>query len=188
MDAWLLCSKEDVMSLIPIKESEIEDFWSEAVEGMIRQHLGMPYLGKTQAITGEKHNGDGTIVLRVNKPPIDSVSSLVVDGATLLASDYHIFTTHIQLKYLTFTEGSLNVEINYTSGTTAIDSHIRLCAAAMIVAIVNYRRRFGADASIKWGTADQKQGESTPMAQQGLTEHLVNIMKKTLKRSRVRVY
>ena len=78
------------------------------------------------------------------------------------------------------------MKVSYVSGSSVMNDVVRLAAAAMIVAIVNYRKRSGADSSIKWGTADQKAGEETPNQNIGLTSHLVTIMKRLLKRARVR--
>lgn len=186
--AWTLCSKTDITDIHPIPQSELKDSWSEMVEGMIRLHMGEPYLGSTQAITDEYHDGDGTRLLWVRKPPIVSVESISVAGASLTAADYVVFQNFVQLKDRYFTAGNLNVTISYTSGAPVVDDNIRLCAAAMIVAIINYRKRQGADASLKWGSGlDMKAGEETPNTNVGLTSHLSRIMKQTLKRRRARV-
>ena len=186
--AWTLCSKEDVLNIQPIPKSELEDSWSEVVEALIRQHLGTPYLGSTQEITGEKHNGDGTQYMRVKSPPISAVSAIRINGASLLATDFVVHNNYIQLVYETFPRGNLNVEIDYTSGSTNIDPVTKLAASSMIVTIFNYKKRFGADASIKWSNPDKEKGESTPNQDLGLTEHLTSIMKQLLRRPVPRVY
>ena len=94
---------------------------------------------------------------------------------------------------LEFTPGNLNVSVTYVAGGgldpngLIADPLIRLTAAAMIVAIANYKGRAGADSSIKWGNADQKEGNSTPTFDVGLTSHLRRIMKNMLRRSRLRI-
>lgn len=180
--AWTLCSKQDVQTISPLQLVELKDEWSEMVEGLIKQHLGQPYLGTSQVITDEYHSGDGSPILRVSKPPIISIESLQVEGATIQASDYVVFNSYVQLKYDVFTNGNLTVKISYTSGSTTVPQPVRLAATAMIVAIINYNRRFGADASVKWGQPEQKLGEDDPNKQMGLTSHLSTIMKRTLRR------
>jgi hypothetical protein len=188
--AWTLCSKEDVVGITHAPESALEDFWSNTVEGLIRRHLGMPHLGEQVTVTDERHNGDGTYILLVRKPPIVSVSSLLLNGAALSASDYVVTDFSIQLLYTKFTKGILNVKVSYVSGSVDVDDIdpiISMTAAAMIAAIWNYRGRGGADASIKWGTAPAQEGEDTPNANVGLTSHLHTIMKRMLRRGRLRV-
>jgi hypothetical protein len=185
--AWTLCSKDDVMSLHPVTESELRDEWSEFVEGLIRQHMSSPYLGTSEVITNEYHDGDGSTVVFVGKAPIISVQSLVVNGVTLAASDYVIFPTYIQLSSMIFPEGNLNIVISYTSGSTGQDDVVRMAAAVMIVAIINFKKRFGADASVRFGNVDQKLGEDSANISVGLTDHLNAIMKRLLRRPSLRV-
>jgi hypothetical protein len=190
--SWTLCSKADVISIHPISEAQLPDLWSDAVEQLIREHLGQPGLGLAQNLYTESYSGDGTPVLTLRHLPIISVSSLSIDDEQI--TDYTVTKTGIQLNgELEFTPGNLNVSVTYvagggldTSGLIA-DPLIRLTAAAMVVAIANYRGRAGADSSIKWGNADQKEGNSTPTFDVGLTSHLRKIMKNMLRRSRLRI-
>jgi hypothetical protein len=46
--SWTLCSKADVISIHPISEAQLPDLWSDAVEQLIREHLGQPGLGLAQ--------------------------------------------------------------------------------------------------------------------------------------------
>lgn len=194
--AWTLCSKQDVVDIHPVPITDLKDSWSDMVEGLIRDYLGEPNLGVVEAVIDEWHNGDGTPVLRVKAPPIKSVTSLVLaseltmeDGSyvTLSASDYLVFPNFIQLKGMVFPQGLLNVKVSYESGKENDDQVVRLAATTMVVAIVNYRKRFGADSSIRWGAADPKAGEDSPNLNVGLTSHLVTIMKRVLRRNHVRV-
>jgi hypothetical protein len=185
--AWELATKEDVMSLHPVLEAELRDEWSDFAEGLVKQHMGQPYLGTSQVITDEYHDGDGSNILRPKNPPIISVQSLYMSDSLLSADEYVVFNTHLELKYKTFPRSVLNVKINYTSGKLVVDEITRLTTAAMIVAIVNYRKRYGSDASLKWSTLDQKGGEDDGNENFGLMSHLQGIMKTTLRRPRLRV-
>ena len=187
MAAWELCTKEDVGSLHPVNVAELEDSWSITVEALIRQHMGTPYLGSTQAITAEVHSGDNTQFLRVRKPPINSVTAVRINEVVVLPADYVVFPNHIQLENELFPRGNLNVQTDYVSGTTVIDPVVNLTATSMVVAVLNYRKRFGADSSIKWSNPETKSGESSPNVDLGLTEHLTAIMKQLLRRPVARV-
>jgi len=187
--AWTLCSKADVMSIHPISASALNDFWSETVEALIRQHLGTPYLGLQQVITSEKHDGDSSYLVIVKNPPIISVTSFIANDYLYPASEYEVRGNAVELLYQALPEGHLNVIITYVSGTPqqeAIDPVVRMTAAAMVVAIANYNSRAGADGSIKWGSAEQKEAEPTPTFKIGLTSNLVTIMKRMLRREKVR--
>lgn len=187
MAAWELCTKEDVTNMHPIPKGELEDSWSLQVEGLIRQHLGTPYLGAEVVITDEVHNGDGTPYLRVKDPPIVSVQDVRINGVSVLATDFIVQKNIIQLENEIFPRGNANVEIDYTAGGTDIDPVISLTAASMIVAIINYKKRFGADSSIKWSNKDSQTGEPTPNMTMGLPQHLRGIMRQLLRRDNPRV-
>ena len=180
--AWTLCDKQDVTSIHPILESELKDDWSNVVEALIRQHMGEPYLGLSQVITSEYYDGDGTYILRVKNPPIISVQSLYINDVLISSGDYVVFDSYIELRSEIFPEGVLNVKLSYTSGSIGVDDVVRLTAVAMIIAIINYRKRWGSDASLKWGDAEQKAGEQSPNYNVGLTSHLVTIMRRLLRR------
>lgn len=185
--AWELCSKQDVIMLQSCREDELQDQWSEMVESMIRQHLGAPYLGTTQAVADEYHSGDGSTILKVRCPPILSVTSLKVNTLAIDTDEYVVFPAYVQLRFETFPKDVLNVVISYTSGGTEIDPTVKLAATAMVIAMLNYYRRMGADSSLKWGDPRDKQGEEGPNLNIGLTSHLQQIMKRTLRRNRVRM-
>jgi hypothetical protein len=111
--AWVLCSKADVASIHPISESALPDFWSEAVEQMIREYLSSPSLGLEQSTTGA-YSGDGTPVLAVRTPPILSVESLSIDGLQVPADSFVVNKTTVQLK----------VNLVFTPGKTAQQRHL----------------------------------------------------------------
>lgn len=184
--AWELCTKEEVVSIHHAPLDELPDLWSDIVEDMIRTHLGAEYYGTLQAIIAETHNGDNTNILLVRKPPIISVEELRVSAIALVSTGYVIFPNHIALRAQNFPEGTLNVQIDYTSGTAIVKPSVKLAAIAMIAAIMNYRGRYGADSSLKWGTGDQQIGEENPNIKIGLTSHLKVIMKRLLRRAKVR--
>jgi len=184
---WTLCTKDDIMAFHPIPVAEIRDEWSDMVEGLIREHLGQEYLGLNQVITDEWHSGDGTNILKVRHSPIVSVESVSVNDAVLTASDYVVFTGFIQLKAQTFPVGTLNVKVSYTSGSSDMDPIVRLAATTMVIAIINYRKRAGADSSLRWSSTDQKTGEESPNSTLGLVGHLKSIMKGVLKRPGLKV-
>lgn len=179
--AWELCTKDDVMAMTSVPEDELRDMWSEITDQMIRDHLGTPNLGTSEVITGEVHNGDGTPLLLVKKPIIDSVQAIRVNSAQITASDYEIFENYVELSSAVFPEGLHNVEIDYTSGG-AVSARVRLTATLMVIACLNYRRRRGADTSSKFAVPETNTGEETANMNIGLVTHLDRIMRQSLER------
>lgn len=184
--AWELCTKEEVISIHHAPLDELPDLWSEIVEDMIRTHMGAEYYGTSQVIIAETHSGDNTNILLVRSPPIISVEELRVSAIALVSTGYVIFPNHITLRAQNFPEGTLNIQIDYTSGVLTVKPKVKLAAIAMIAAIMNYQGRYGADSSVKWGTGDQQVGMENPNVKIGLTSHLVVIMKRLLRREKVR--
>ena len=184
--AWKLCSKEDVLSIHPFPADELQDFWSDSVEELIKVHMGTPNLGESIVLVNETYDGDGTNILIVRQPPIISVEEIRISGVATTVAEYVVYQNYVALTNQNFPEGLLNVQIDYTSGDITVSSSVRLTAAAMIAAIVNYKQRYGADSTIKWATGDQQLGESTPKMNVGLTSHLTQIMKRMLRRERIR--
>jgi hypothetical protein len=185
--AWELCSKEEVVSLHPFPVDDLKDFWSDLVEDMIREHMGTPNLGQSVVLTNETHDGDGTNLLIVREPPIISVEELRIHGVASIPADFVSYANRIELVAENFPEGVLNVQIDYTSGDLTVAPKVKGAAAAMIAAIINYRQRYGADSTIKWASnEDIKAGESTPNLNVGLTSHLMQIMKRMLRREKIR--
>ncbi len=184
--AWKLCGKEDVISIHPYPADDLKDFWSNSVESLIKEHMGTPNLGESIVVANETYDGDGTNVLIVRQPPIISVEAIRISGVTLVVNAFVVYQNHVALVSEYFSEGLLNVQIDYTSGDPTVSGTVQLIAAAMIAAIINYKQRYGADSTIKWATGDQEMGESTPNLNVGLTSHLKQIMKRMLRRERIR--
>ena len=184
--AWELCTKEDVLDLHPYPADQLKNSWSENAEFLIRRHMDTPYLGTTEVLTNETHSGDGTTMLVVRKPPIVSVEALRISSIASSTADYVVFQNYVQLIAEKFPEGNLNVQIDYTSGSSTVPVDVRIAAVAMIAAQINYFKRYGADASIMWGQPDVTTSEETPNRNVGLTSHLKRIMKDILRREKVR--
>lgn len=185
--AWEFCTKDQVSKVRYYDPALIEDSWSDTVEAMIRRHMRSPGLGTSTVVTNELHSGDNTPLLIVKQSPIYSVSAIRVSSVALTSSDYVAFENYVMLiNDGIFPEGILNVAIDYTSGKE-VDPIVNMTAIAMIAAFLNYRERYGGDTSLKWDTADNQRGESSPNLNVGLTSHLTQIMKRMLERDRLRI-
>jgi len=185
--AWSLCSRDDVISLYKIDEASIQDFWSETAEAMIREHIHAPFLGETAVTVVEYHSGDGTSVLPINAPPLDSLTSILIDGVAISLSDVILFDSYVSHKYETFPAGVNNILVTYKSGGTVVPKHISLTCALMIAAIAAYEGRAGTDGSLKYADLPNYLGGETANRNMGLVAHLQGIMVSSLKRYRLRI-
>ena len=104
----------------------------------------------------------------------------------MVSTGYVAFQNHIELIAQRFPKGILNVQVDYTSGDETVSPTVKLTAAAMIAAMINYKERYGADSTYKWGSGEQEAGETTPNLNVGLTSHLRTIMRRMLRRERIR--
>lgn len=194
---WTLCTKEDVIALLPTSAANIPDFFSIVVEGLIRERIGAPGIGGHALIEREQHRGSGTNMLFVKNAPILGVSELRIQNILVPATDYVVGKRSVELKYGLFPDTCYDIFISYASGTEIdeeglvnikdVEPSVRLAAASMIVAMLNYRGKAGADQSIKWSNVEQKEGESSPNVNVGLTSHLVKIMDRMLRRETIKV-
>jgi hypothetical protein len=185
--AWQLCTKEDVMSLVTTNQNRLPDFWSDTVEDMIREHISSPFLGQTQVIVAEKHDGDGGAVLIPFSLPVATVQSLLIGETVLDPALYSVSDIGVSLLEGTFPVGQKNITVSYTTKET-VPAIVSMTAAMMIVSLFNFKGREGADNSMVWGDADAKKGNTNLFTEIGLHQQLDRIMKKMLKRNRVRVY
>jgi len=185
--AWTLCSKQDVISIHPVQADYLQDFWSDAVESLIRKHVNAPNLGVPTVVVAEKHDGDGSPILVTNNPNIISVQAIRVSDVALVSGDYVSYGSHIALISGVFPAGFGNIAIDYTLGSATVDPLVRFTAATMVVAVVNYKRRMGADASIKWGNANDgtEMDNKSANINIGLTSHMKVIMTRMLPREKI---
>jgi hypothetical protein len=84
--SWEIVTKQEVADVHPMDVDNMPDIWSATVEALIRQYMSSPNLGKPVEVT-EIHSGDGTKILIVRKPPIQSVSSLLVSTVSVASSE-----------------------------------------------------------------------------------------------------
>lgn len=110
--AWVICSRQDVQDLANIPQNALPDSWSEMVEGLIRQHVGSPYIGKTET-TSESHTGTGDGIITVDRSPIAYVNSIYINGIEYL-DEYTVNETTITIPTANYDSGDVAI-VNYES-------------------------------------------------------------------------
>lgn len=120
--------------------------WIVDISAWIEEYTGMKYSEQTE--TNEKHDGDGTPYIKTDKYPITSVSSLVVDGATLTENTHFWIESKAGglIECLTapieavegYAEGHKNITITYKWGKTAVPQAIEeFCAVIVALKALN---------------------------------------------------
>jgi len=114
--------------------------WITEVETWLEEWTGIKFTEQTA--TAEKHDGDGTPYILTDYYPITSITSLVVDNATLTAdSDYWLLDATagmIECKVAPLkrvegsTEGHSNSVITYKYGRTTVAQNIKELAATIV--------------------------------------------------------
>ena len=198
--AWTYCTKEIVAALYTVEESDLQDEWSDWVEALISERYGYAYIGDTETVTDEVHNGDGTSFLYVKYPPIVSVTSVEVGSTTptaLTSTSYKAFDDHIELVNsptsplsmsmsgvrATFPVGVQNITVTYVSGLATVPTIVQLTAAQMIAEIAKFPQRGGADYTMKYTGQPNTRGQAMGLvAVRGLAGTLQSIMKNNLRK------
>jgi len=191
--AWSFVSKAKVSAVYGISTTELQDEWSDWAEGLIKDYMGVDYIGTTSSVT-ETHDGDGTNLMVVNKPPIASVISLSISDVSVSSADYKVYDSYVKLvatsnpllvtveqdRNLYFPVGEQNVSITYVSGYSSVPTKVEWCAAQMIGTIAQFSKRKGVDSSLQFSSPTEARGERVRMPKLYLT--LNDIMKNVLGR------
>ena len=141
------CSVADVQALTGTtytasttpKLSEVQ-IWCSDMTSFVKDYTGRNYQSMTA--TAEKHSGDGTPYIMLDYYPIITITSLVVDNATLVSgTDYWIADQKAGvIECLSLPEekiegdaqGHENITVSYTYGAAAIPASIKDYTAALV--------------------------------------------------------
>jgi len=140
LSEYALCAVNDVKSDMGI---DLDDTGKDiAIEALINaysvaieDHLHKKVINRDLT---EEYDGDGTTVLWVDYYPINSITSLTINGETINEDDYYLYEKlgKIVLNGLVFTKGYQNVEITYNVGygadTTTIPEPIKQSCVALV--------------------------------------------------------
>jgi hypothetical protein len=192
MSTWTYTSKAKVSHLSQIPEADLQDEWIDWVQAAIDDYEGTTYTGTTSYT--EEYSGDGTGILLLAHTPVVSVTSLAIEGGTYSASDYEVYTDHIELESSNpdeisgalglnaiFPKGEKNISITYVAGNTVVPKRVEQAATQMVATIAAVNKREGSDLSIKYSRAKQE-GDNTVTETYSLQSALESIKKKYLKR------
>jgi hypothetical protein len=196
--AWTYVSRDVVAHLTHVSEENLQDEWSNWVEALIQEHMGYETIGTNTTITSEKHDGDGSNVLFVKKPPIISVTELKLGSTSptaLSSTAYKVYGQYVKLvsnpsytiaysnETNIFPVGTQNIEITYVSGLATVPMTVQLCAAVMIGEIAKSHRKGGADNTLMYPVPDRTQGQRSGVrAERGLLATLRSHMNNTLRK------
>lgn len=192
--AWTYCEAHEVSEYSGFAVDTFREIWSTIVEDMIDDHLGYSY-GSDTVYTDEEHDGDGSEILFIDHPPVQSVSSLSIGGTTVTTSEYEVYPGYIKLvqTYGTniqdaigesknvFPRGQNNISITYTSGSgSTIPGNVRFCAMQMLTMIAIVSKRGGSDAVIPISRRTEQYGSSDARVSPDLSTKMNKIMNEML--------
>lgn len=195
--AWTVATKADVLALYSIDIELLQDRWSSWAESLLLEYIGKESVADITTTTNfvEYLSGtDGRVLL--TDYPINTLNSIVINEVSHSVTGYDTVGREIIAKdvitvpdkYEGFPKGYRNIVIDYD--TTVPDQDIyNLAVVTMIIAMVNYEGRKGADRDIEWGVVGQQYGgDATGNQNIGLISHLNTILYQLIgKKNRVKI-
>jgi len=164
--SWEIVSKAEVAELSGLNEADIRTLWYDMVVGILQENSQYELYSGSEVITDETHDGDGTNLLVVRRPPISSVSSLQIDDTAMTATSYRAYDNYIKLKWdegnFAFPVGIGNIKVTYTSGFAAVPSDIKLAVLNAIEIIALHKQRGASTANFRYDTARESDGAPEP--------------------------
>lgn len=137
-----LCTLGDVKEWLGLKTQDADPVLARlitATSAHIESWLSRPIATKTVT---EKYSGNGGSAMQLRGYPIQSVSSVTVDG--LACTAFHFDEANlVRDDYGVFTRGQANVVVTYTAGYAAIPEEIAQCAVELVALRFKERDRIG---------------------------------------------
>lgn len=193
---WTLVTKEELATYARININNIDESWYEIVLGIIEDRTGWNYLEDAQDVVDIVH-GNGSPILAV-RSPINSVSSIVINGATLASSAYTFTWNKIYMVNNTdrtslsvFSPGISNIRLSYNiGGIDSLPNHyqqaLRSTLLLCLKEFVAIPRNEGSDQILKKYRPDRTMMPEEVLQSYGLHGKISGIIKTQLPQ-RVRI-
>lgn len=194
--AWTVATKQDVLSLFTIDVDSLKDEWSTFAESFLLEYLGKDSVSDitTASNFNEYKSGtDGQVLLM--QYPITVLNSITVDDVSQDINNYSTVgrelianeSTTLPDEWTYFPKGVRNIVVDYDS--TVPDQKIYSFAVVMmIIAMILYEGRKGADADFEWGTVTQEFTGTTGNQRLGLVGNLNAILDELIgKKGKVKI-
>lgn len=167
--SWEIVTKAEVAELSGLSENDIRTTWYDMVIGILAEESQYDGYDGTTVITDEEHDGDGTALLLVSRPPIASVASLQIDDTAMTATGYRVYNNYIKLKwdaenmlFPVFPVGVGNIKVSYTSGFSTVPADIKLAVLNAIEVIALHKQRGASTANLRYDSARDRDGAPEP--------------------------
>lgn len=178
--AWTIATKEDVRSLYKQDVDTLEDNWSDYAESLLLEYINKP-IGEitTDTTFTEYISGEGYNVILTDRP-ITSLTAITIliddaDNENVVLDDVRTVQNEIIYEIDNFPQGSRNIKVEY-EGTVPEKKVYNLAVVLMIIAIMNFEGRKGADSNIEWANLSDEFGNETANENLGLASHLNAIL------------
>ena len=174
--AWEAVSENEVALICGTSVDTLRDIWYDWAVGIIERHTGVHNIGDIATIT-EERDGNGIDRITVNKPPIDSVTSVTVDGYVVSSGDYTFdnvsivfedtLPTNPHLATMKFNRGSKNVTLVYESGASE-NYAVGVTIALIVKEFSRLERSEGAEAHLQFYQVGKNRATEAPLTEWGL--------------------
>ena len=97
--SWEIVTRQEVSAFGNIPESTLESEWYDWAASIMEAETGYANIGESATVSSETHDGDGTDLLRVDYPPIVSVTSVSIDDTAISSTRYKVYSHYIRLTH-----------------------------------------------------------------------------------------
>ena len=174
--AWEAISENEVAKISGTSADKMRDVWYDWAVGIIGRVSGIYNIGDITTVT-EVRDGNGMDRISVHKTPINSVTSVTVDGYSVSSGDYTFddvsivfedtMPTNPHLATMRFSRGSKNVTLVYESGAAA-DHSVGLAIALIVKEFSKIERLEGAEAHLQFYQVGKNRATEAPLTEWGL--------------------
>ena len=187
---WTLITKNELAEYARINVNNIDDSWYNIILGIIEDKTGWSYLENAEDVVDVIHGNSSPIL--IGKSPINSISSIVVNGSALSPSVYTYTWNKIYMKnntdraYLSvFPPGIANIQITYNVGginslPSTYQQALRATVLLCLKEFVAVPRNEGSDQVLKKYRPDRTMMPEEVLQSYGLHGKISGIIKSTL--------
>lgn len=181
--AWEAITKAQVATLCGVAASNLQDVWYDIAVDLIERHAGIYNIGKSVSVD-EKLDGNGSTRIRVNNPPISSVSAVYIDDVFVESSRYTFNDTSIiaieslainpRAELYVFPKGAKNIRVVYTSGEQ--DYSVGITIALIVKELSGLKSMEGAEARIQTYRPGSSNATELPLTEWGVHGKIMGII------------
>lgn len=193
---WTIISKDRAAEFARVNVDSIDDLWYDEILGTIEVYTGWYSLENGIDVTERRHGSNSPLLLL--KSPINSISSIIINGSLLSSSAYdydwnkvYMINESSDAPLAVFSKGIKNIIISYNvGGTDSLPSkYLNALQMTMLLCMKEYvaiPRGEGSDQTLRKYRPDRTQAPEEVLQSQGIHGKIQGILRVNLP-SRIRV-